>query len=1744
MCEYESISEKHSLVTIKRTTIMNSLLRAAILCCALCSLVIPSTEAKGNFILTSPRVIDAGNVVYFTLTVFDVPQGERVTLRLTHKKSNILIAESNVAVNNNYNMWVEMNVPPMSSDVSATLHVIGSFSSGYHIEAFKDILIRHNTILTFVQTDKPLYKPGQTIRFRVLPMDNHLKPLDTNTVGDIWIEDPTGIRVAQWKKVQFSEGIKQFELPLSEEPPLGTWNIHTVINQVTATQTFNVKEYVLPKFDVIIKPPAIVMADALTIPIEICAKYTYGKFVDGNLKVKVTYKNLWRYKYRDQRTIPSVEHQGQLPGCNVFQVNTDDLLMQTEEFGGNELEVFAEVVENATGIMRNATTSFKVSHQNVMLEFLRDNDYYKPRLPYLGLLQAKKPDESPAFSEKIQICVTLASKKCYIFTTDKNGLIQFTINPPFGVRVIRIDATTINYEDVHYPFSIWTRQLRKPFASMTLNPWFSPSGNYLQIQPTIEEFDCDKAQKVIVRYTAEIGSTVKFYHQVLSKGRIVQQGSHQRTFYSKIEEVQYDFEDDVVTKEGIANSSVETEIGEFLLTFDARATMSPKSRLLIFYVRDDKEVVADSRMFRIKKCLQNKVSLLFRHEQQYPNTEAAMLLSASPSSLCGIHMVDKSVRLLEDDTTFNTEKLFKIMESYDIGKDSNEESDLCVEDLIDDKFLPSENLIIRDTHPNIGRAKADAQHAFEEAGMVVISDLRIKNYRCHRHILYGYPELPGVPAKPIPLTIPLSPRFATVPQHVNKAEAPSKTDEIRSYFPETWLWELQSVDSTGEVAIKRQLPDTITEWVGGAVCVHPKKGLGISDSSSITTFQPFFIDFQLPYSVIREESFPLIVTVFNYLSECLPIKLSLEPSEDYTLLTELRYQKVCVCRGQSSSVRFPIRPVSLGTVNITVYGYSIEQDDEVCGNEITARLSARDAITKELLVEAEGFPKEDIFNYFICPENTNGSFAAEIPLLLPDDVIMDSARAYMTVTGDVMGPAIKGLKKLVRLPVGCGEQNMVLFVPNIFVMDYLTSTGKMTDDVKEECTSNMKTGYQRELQYRHTDGSYSAFGSRDKEGSLWLTSFVLRSFGQARRFISIDDNDLSLSRAWILKRQFENGCFIPSGTVFHKEMKGGLAKGEQSLAPLTAYVLISLLESDAENPDTLVVQNALKCLATESQPDVYVLSLFAYASALAKERDLSRKYLEELEKRAIHKDYMKYWEPSSNSKSVAVESASYYMLARFEVEKSDALENVLPVVRWLARQRNSEGGFISTQDTVVALQALAKYASYQSKKPLDIALAVETDDMTKGFKLDENNKLVTQMLKITDLPTTIDIEAYGEGCAIAQFSCRYNVEKISNTGGLELNVNARRRGSNECNLPSLGICMRYSTYKEKTNMAVLSVKLPSGFVADEWSLLLLENDDEVQLMRHEISENIVNLYFEEITNDAKCFEFHIKSEFEVQDIKPSIVKLYDYYQPDQQVSAEYTIPSTCNTTSLPDIPWLPLFSTPPNNGISEPSEFPATANADYYQDTMNETSLSEADGDLIPTWSDEDMPDQIQNDDLDALEIINVTSTDQIEIKNASHLSAFVDIDQDLDFPDGLEGNVPVSVLPPDFKEPNCPICNDYFPENFTAVYCNSAFALKVMKRENSLSTVKIIQDVSFYIDIPKAVKKFGELKYEEKCICPQLAENGKVLFIVGSPLNLWNSTGKKHKIHLTSSVHVILVPQKQIHQFITKAKLSCSNDP
>lgn len=57
-----------------------------------------------------------------------------------------------------------------------------------------------------------------------------------------------------------------------------------------------------------------------------------------------------------------------------------------------------------------------------------------------------------------------------------------------------------------------------------------------------------------------------------------------------------------------------------------------------------------------------------------------------------------------------------------------------------------------------------------------------------------------------------------------------------------------------------------------------------------------------------------------------------------------------------------------------------------------------------------------------------------------------------------MGTALQNLEHLVHMPHGCGEQNMVLFAPIVYVLQYLEKTRQMTPEIKERTTGLLHNG--------------------------------------------------------------------------------------------------------------------------------------------------------------------------------------------------------------------------------------------------------------------------------------------------------------------------------------------------------------------------------------------------------------------------------------------------------------------------------------------------------------------------------------------------------------------------------------------------------------------------------------------------------------------------------------------------------------
>lgn len=62
-----------------------------------------------------------------------------------------------------------------------------------------------------------------------------------------------------------------------------------------------------------------------------------------------------------------------------------------------------------------------------------------------------------------------------------------------------------------------------------------------------------------------------------------------------------------------------------------------------------------------------------------------------------------------------------------------------------------------------------------------------------------------------------------------------------------------------------------------------------------------------------------------------------------------------------------------------------------------------------------------------------------------------------------MGPTLNNLDNLLRLPFGCGEQNMIHFAPNVFVLKYLQKTKQLSHEVEVEATDYLVQGNSSQL---------------------------------------------------------------------------------------------------------------------------------------------------------------------------------------------------------------------------------------------------------------------------------------------------------------------------------------------------------------------------------------------------------------------------------------------------------------------------------------------------------------------------------------------------------------------------------------------------------------------------------------------------------------------------------------------------------
>ncbi|NXJ68435.1 A2ML1 protein, partial [Rostratula benghalensis] len=701
---------------------------------------------------------------------------------------------------------------------SVKLMIVGE---GVVIEEKKKVLIRKASSGTFIQTDKPFYQPGQTVKFRIVTLDEDFVALN-DSVSHPPRTDPKNNWIEQWLNVVPKDGIADLSFQLSEEPLLGTYVIN--VTNAKAYGSFTVVENVLPKFEVTFEAPNQIYMFYKTFPLRVCGRYTYGQGVQGMVHVSLC-----------QKAAPFLPNDFKPDLCQEFSNQTDEmgcfftnvsLASFSQDFRYYQDSIVAEalLLEDGTGVQINTSRQILISRTYASAVFETSNNYYIPGVPYRGKIKLQDHYGNGMKNTKFYLVIKFMRRR----------LIKTYITDSSGVASFNLDTTSWNSSSVSLEgrFTledlIHSRQTDFSYknAYHQLQPFHVTTKSFLDIQPLRGTLYCGQKQNVQVTFTlsrddlGEDASRIGFAYYVTGKAGIAVKG-----------------------QKNVQVGKLNMLKGSFSIPLTFTADFTPSPSLVVYAIFPSGGVIADSMKFEVAFCFENQVKVRFPAKELHLGHTVQLQLQAVPGSLCAVHAVDRNVFLTRPESELTSEMVYGLFsDPYRHGYPGQveEQTDHCVQ-------VVSTSPLLRGKLQNI--FQPDIFSLFQSMGLKVFSNLVIKkSSQCFRQA---------------------DRRLAMGELHF-QASRDMSGGRLHHYFPEIWIWNLFSVGSNGSRTVPITVPAATTDWKVTTFCLAGR-GFGLAPTISVRTIQPISVDVILPYSVKRGETFTLKATVFNHLQQCIQV---------------------------------------------------------------------------------------------------------------------------------------------------------------------------------------------------------------------------------------------------------------------------------------------------------------------------------------------------------------------------------------------------------------------------------------------------------------------------------------------------------------------------------------------------------------------------------------------------------------------------------------------------------------------------------------------------------------------------------------------------------------------------------------------------------------------------------------------------------------------------------------------------------
>ncbi|XP_052896680.1 thioester-containing protein 1 allele S3-like [Anopheles moucheti] len=693
-----------------------------------------------------------------------------------------------------------------------------------------------------------------------------------------------------------------------------------------------------------------------------------------------------------------------------------------------------------------------------------------------------------------------------------------------------------------------------------------------------------------------------------------------------------------------------------------------------------------------------------------------------------------------------------------------------------------------------------------------------------------------------------------------------KLFSYRTHFPESWLWQNVTIGRSGTRTLIESVPDTITSWYLTAFSIDPVHGFGIIKKPiQFTTIQPFYIVESLPYSIKRGEAVELVFTLFNNLGG--------EYIADVTLFN-VANQTEFVGRPveDKSYTKSVLVPPKIGVpVSFLVTARKL--------GEMTVRIEAKinmnqesDALEKVIRVMPESLVQSKMETRFFCFDTyTKRTFLMN--LYINSQANSGSTKIKFRLNPNLATTVLNNLNYLLADPTGNAEDNMVKFVPNIMVLDYLHAIGSKDQDLINDATYLSQEGYRNQMRYRQTDGS---FGVWQYGGSVFLTAFVAKSMQAASKYISeIDTAKVEMAYDWLASKQYYTGGFDEVGFVLYKDMQGGLRNG----ISLTSYVVTALLENEnAKVKHAVVIQKAMNYLSRQVKyiEYSYDLSLVTYALMLNGHSMKDAALQKLLDKStATNNGTERYWTTNS------IETTAYALLSIVLAEKY--LDGI-PVMRWLVNQRYVTGSFPRTQDTFVGLKALTKLAEKISSSRNNYTLQLKFRNASRHFHINSQNNNIIHIKNLPEDTRSMEINVEGIGAGLLKMEYQYSLNLVNSENGFKLVLEKQNtRFDYELRLK---VCASFipKASISHSNMTLIEVNFPGGYIVDRNSIYRAYFEPTSQrnpMQDVDIRHNgtAVVVYYHSMGDEWTCFTATAYRQGYKSKKRTAYVIVSDYYNP-------------------------------------------------------------------------------------------------------------------------------------------------------------------------------------------------------------------------------------------------------------------------